>query len=249
MSTDAGQKRILILGGTAQALNIARDEIAKGNDVITALAGRTEAPTLPPGRHRIGGFGGAKGLARYLKEEGIDLLIDATHPFAKTISENAVLAAQQSGIPLKTVTRAPWQAEQGETWLKVADEAAAAALLPAGARAFLALGRQHVALFRSREDCHFILRVVDPPIEPSTDSRWQWVIGKPAQAADTEKALFEAHGITHLVCRNSGGTAGYAKLEAARMLSLPVVMIERPLSNSSRSGTASVSDNAAKSKR
>lgn len=228
MSSDSGQKRILILGGTAEALEIAGDEIAKGHDVITSLAGRTEAPVLPPGRHRIGGFGGVAGLAGFLRDERIDLMIDATHPFARTISENAALAAQETGIPLQTVTRSPWLPVDGDCWIAVADIAAAAALLPAGAHAFLALGRQHVDVFRSRTDCHFILRVVDPPAETSVDPRWQWVVGKPSDDPNAEKALFRAHGVTHLVCRNSGGTAGYAKLEAARMLSLPVLMIERP---------------------
>ncbi|MDH4413269.1 MAG: cobalt-precorrin-6A reductase [Rhizobium sp.] len=219
--------KILILGGTAEARALAGELIADGHEVTTSLAGRTIDPVLPQGTVRIGGFGGAEGLAAYLREEGFDRMIDATHPFARRISENAIKAAALTGVPLEQRLRPRWQKQPGDRWKSVPSLEAAAATLPSGANAFLALGRQYLDVFISRSDCRFIIRMVDPPEAPLAFADHLLVLGKPSSDPDREADLLTAHGVTHLVCRNSGGPAGYAKIIAARRLALPVVMIER----------------------
>ena len=226
-SPPASRQKILILGGTAEARLLAAQLIEEGHSVTTSLAGRTVDPVLPDGEVRIGGFGGADGLAAYLRDEQFDRMIDATHPFARRISENAIKASAMSGIPLEQRLRPRWQWQPGDRWKSVATLEAAAEVLPQGATVFLALGRQYLDAFIGRDDCRFVIRMVDPPETPLGFSDHMLVLGKPASDPDREADLFTAHGITHLVCRNSGGPAGYAKIIAARRLALPVIMIER----------------------
>lgn len=223
---DAPQK-ILILGGTAEARLLAERLVVEGHLVTTSLAGRTVDPILPAGAVRIGGFGGAEGLAVYLKTEGFDRMIDATHPFARRISENAIKAAAISGVPLEQRLRPRWQKQPGDRWRSVATLEAAAEALPSGATVFLALGRQYLDAFVGRDDCRFVIRMVDAPETPLAFADYTLVLGKPESDPDREADLLTAHGVTHLVCRNSGGPAGYAKILAARRLAMPVVMLER----------------------
>jgi precorrin-6A/cobalt-precorrin-6A reductase len=201
--------------------------VAQGHAVTTSLAGRTVDPILPEGAVRIGGFGGANGLAAYLRDEGFERMIDATHPFARRISENAIKAAAISGVPLEQRLRPRWQKLPGDRWRSVTSLNAAADALPSGSTVFLALGRQYLDAFVSRSDCRFIIRMVDPPETPLAFPDHLLVLGKPSSDPDREADLFTAHGVTHLVCRNSGGPAGYAKIIAARKLALPVIMVER----------------------
>jgi precorrin-6A/cobalt-precorrin-6A reductase len=201
--------------------------LLEGHAVTTSLAGRTVDPILPVGAVRIGGFGGAEGLASYLREEGFERMIDATHPFARRISENAIKAAAISGVPLEQRLRPRWQKQPGDRWKAVRSLTAAADALPAGATVFLALGRQYLDAFTGRSDCRFVIRMVDPPETPLAFKDHMLVLGKPASDPEQEADLFTAHGITHLVCRNSGGPAGYAKIIAARRLALPVIIVER----------------------
>ncbi len=221
------QQKILILGGTAEARELAETLVREGHDVTTSLAGRTIDPVQPEGSVRIGGFGGAEGLATYLQQEGFDRLIDATHPFARRISENAIKASALSGVPLEQRLRPRWHKQPGDRWKAVATLDAAAEALPPGATVFLALGRQYLDAFTVRHDCRFVIRMVDPPETPLAFSNHVLVLRKPASDPDREADLFSAHGITHLVCRNSGGPGGYAKIIAARRLALPVIILER----------------------
>jgi len=221
------RETILILGGTAEAAAIARRLVAAGADVVTSLAGRTSKPAPLPGRIRIGGFGGAEGLARYIAENDITRVIDATHPFANRISQNARLACAAAGIPLERPERPAWEKQPGDNWIEVKSLGDAAAALPSGARVFLALGRQHLAVFESRPDCHFVVRMVDPPEKPLGLAGYDLILGKPSADPHEEADLFRVHQITHLVCRNSGGEAGYGKIAAARSMGLPVVMVGR----------------------
>ncbi|MCW4117140.1 cobalt-precorrin-6A reductase [Aurantimonas sp. MSK8Z-1] len=220
---------ILILGGTAEAGALAGELAAARPNlrVITSLAGRTAAPSLPVGEVRIGGFGGADGLAAYLKEEGITRLIDATHPFAAGISRNAEKAAAAAAVPRLCLVRAPWMPVAGDLWTEVDCIGAARDALPGNARPFLALGRQHLSPFARRADLAPVVRMIDPPDPPLT-FRADLVLGKPSCEPAEEAALFTRLGVTHLVCRNSGGGASYAKIEAARALALPVIVIARP---------------------
>lgn len=221
-------RTVLILGGTREAAMLAAELVAAHPDwrVITSLAGRTAEPEPVAGETRIGGFGGAEGLATYLRAEGVTRLIDATHPYARAISRNAEQAAAIAGVPLEVRTRRPWERQPGDDWINVASEAEAATILPAGARALLALGRQHLAPFAGRADVFFLVRMVDPPTVPLPLKHHAVITGKPGQA-DDEAALLRTHAISHVVCRNSGGDRSYGKIEAARTIRIPVIMIGR----------------------
>lgn len=227
MPPDAKPK-VLILGGTAEATTLAEQLVARGNvTVVTSLAGRTVHPVLPAGEVRIGGFGGAAGLAAYIRENGITRIIDATHPFARRISENAIQAAAETGITLEHLVRPGWERQRGDRWREVSSLAEAAQALPAGATVFLALGRQYLDAFAARGDCRFVIRMVDGPAEPLPFADHVLILGKPSADPAREAELFAAHGVTHLVCRNSGGAAGYGKIAAARQLGLPVIILGR----------------------
>ena len=221
-------RNILILGGTKEAADLAKDLHKQGHTITTSLAGRTKEPRPLAGAVRIGSFGGADGLAQFLTEQSFDQLIDATHPFAEQISANAKHAAKKAGVPLKSIRRPPWQKQPGDAWHSVPSIEAAAEILPKGSRVLLALGRQHIQPFAAREDVHFIIRMVDDPTERLPFTNHTLVLGRPSLAPDEEAELLKSHAITHIVCRNSGGKGAYAKIEAARWLKLPIIMIERP---------------------
>lgn len=215
--------RILILGGTGDAVGLADMLVAAGYDVTTSLAGVTSAPVLPKGRLRIGGFGGAEGLRSYLKEEGIAALIDATHPFAARISRHATAAA--GAIPILRLERQAWAVEP--QWIVVDSAEAAAASLPAGARALVTIGRKEIAPFFARPGISGVARMIEPPgiTVPET---WRLVLQRPPFTVEAERALMESAQVTHLVSKNAGGSQTEAKLVAAREKNLPVIMIARP---------------------
>ncbi len=230
MPDSAGpQETILILGGTREAANLARDLVAAKPQarIITSLAGRTKEPAPLAGETRTGGFGGVEGLAGYIRDTGITQLIDATHPFARQISVNAVEAARLTGVPLEIRTRKPWTRKPGDTWTEVESLEQACDAIPPGTRVLLALGSQHISLFASRHDVHFVVRMIDPPETPLDLPDHALVLGRPGDTAAIETMLLIAHSITHIVCRNSGGKAAYAKIEAARGLGLPVIIVSR----------------------
>ncbi len=218
--------KILILGGTAEASKLASALQALPVNTITSLAGRTANPVTINGAVRIGGFGGAEGLAAYLVAEQIDLVIDATHPFATRISQNAVIASQSANIQLIRLERPAWEKESCDTWIDVVSEAQAATMIPAGERVFLALGRQHIEPFADRNDVHFVIRMIDPP-EVALPKDCEIVLAKPGNY-EAEKQFLTERKIGLIVSRNSGGSISYAKIRAARDLALPVMMIARP---------------------
>jgi precorrin-6A/cobalt-precorrin-6A reductase len=222
----AKTETILILGGTKEAVALAAELVVAYPDwrVITSLAGRTKEPKPVAGEVRIGGFGGAEGLAEYLTRENITRLIDATHPFARQISANAKRAAALSNTPLEVRTRPPWQKQPGDNWLEFTSLEQARDALPPAARVLLALGSQHIAPFATRADVHYVVRMVDVPDQPLTLPDHELVIGLPGDV-EAEMALLRRHGITHIVCRNSGGGGAYAKIAAARGILVRVLMI------------------------
>ncbi|WP_422367980.1 cobalt-precorrin-6A reductase [Pelagibius sp.] len=222
--------RILLLGGTGDSRALAARLVERHDlEVITSLAGRTEHPLAIPGSLRIGGFGGVDALARYLDEEKIDLLIDATHPFAERISENAEAACRESGTPRLVLSRAPWQPVAGDHWITVADaEAAAEALKGLARQVFLSVGRQELEAFEGLRDIWFLVRMIDAPRGDLPLKNYEVVLGRGPFEANGERALILLHGIQALVTKNSGGEATYAKIAVARELGLPVIMIERP---------------------
>ncbi|MCL7996994.1 cobalt-precorrin-6A reductase [Brucella sp. 21LCYQ03] len=218
--------KILILGGTAEAAKLASAFAPLPVESITSLAGRTANPTAISGKIRTGGFGGTDGLAAYLVNDKIDLLIDATHPYATRISQNAVVASDMANIPLLRLERAEWQRQPDDNWIDVVSEAEASNLIPTSERVLLALGRQHIAPFAERNDVHFIMRMIDPP-EVNLPHDCEIVLAKPGNY-DAEKQFLSERKIGLIVSRNSGGSISYAKIKAARDLAIPVMMISRP---------------------
>jgi precorrin-6A/cobalt-precorrin-6A reductase len=221
--------RVLILGGTSEARALAARALAgaaRDRTVITTLAGRTTSPLLPAGGLRIGGFGGADGLARYLREQRIDVLVDATHPFAERISANAAAAAGATGVPLLVLRRPGWLEEAGDDWRRVPSLDAAADLLPTlGRRVFLTTGRQGIAAFAALDECWFLARSVEPPRAPMP-GRLEVLLDRGPFTPDGELRLLREHRIDVLVSKDSGGPAG--KLAAARQQGIPVVLVDRP---------------------
>lgn len=198
-------------------------------EAITSLAGRTRAAQELPGAVRVGGFGGAEGLAQYLNEAGIDLLIDATHPYASQITHNAGEAARTTGVPLLRLDRPPWREAPGDRWVHVANAEAAAAALPGlGTRVFLTTGRQELKPFAVLHGIWFLLRLVEEPAERLPLPRYSLLTARGPFTEADESALLKKHRIEVVVSKNSGGGATYAKIAAARKLNLPVVMIDRP---------------------
>lgn len=232
-------ERYLILGGTAEAVRLAATLTQTGEaEIITSLAGRTACPASLPGLVRIGGFGGVDGLVCYLRAESITRVYDATHPFARTISANAAAACCQTGIPLHVMTRPAWQPHPDDVWINVDTLEQAAQALPHGARVFLALGSQYIHAFAHRNDCHFVLRMIDAPASDLGFSNAHILLGKAEADWEKEKQVLERHKITHVVARNSGGDASYGKISAARRLQIPVVMIARRDDEASENRTA-----------
>jgi len=222
--------KILILGGTAEARRIAGALAARGDcDVLLSLAGRTEKPAAQGVPVRVGGFGGAQGLAAYLKDDAVGLLVDATHPYAARISVNAVEAATETGVPLLALRRPGWRRMEGDRWTEVDDvPAAVRALGTAPRHVFLALGRQEVHAFEAAPRHFYLVRSVDPVEPPLALPRLETILSRgPFETAD-ELALLERHGIDALVSKNSGGSATYGKIAAARALGIEVVMVRRP---------------------
>ncbi|MGV3552899.1 cobalt-precorrin-6A reductase [Rhizobium sp.] len=224
-----GKHHILILGGTTEARGLA-ERLAGRPDIaaVISLAGRTSDPKPLPLPTRIGGFGGMDGLIDYLTKENIDLLVDATHPFANQISANAATAAERAGVSILALRRPGWDAVDGDRWTRVDDmDSAVTALGAQPRRVFLAIGRQEAGLFAAAPQHSYLVRSVDPvdpPLEV-TDCRYILASGPFNVAGETK--LFADNAIDVIVTKNSGGSATYAKLAAARALGLEVVMVER----------------------
>jgi precorrin-6A/cobalt-precorrin-6A reductase len=222
--------RILVLGGTTEASALAR---LLANDhrfeATLSLAGRTESPKAQPIATRIGGFGGADGLAQWLAAEKTEAVIDATHPYADRISANALAACRQARVPLISITRPAWQPVSGDKWQVVGDAgAAAAALGQAQKRVFLSLGRLDLHFFAASPQHHYVARIIDPPQQVKLPPNIRFVQARGPFDLGAERALLVGEKIEAIVSKNSGGLATYPKIEAARALELPVLMIARP---------------------
>lgn len=216
------------MGGTADASLLAAEIARAGLDAVYSYGGRTRAPADQPLPTRIGGFGGVSGLADTIRREGITHVIDATHAFAAEMSRNAVAACAETGTPLIALERAPWAKTPGDRWIDVVDVNAAVAALPeAPANVFLAIGRQHIAPFATRPQHAYTLRFVDPPEAPLPFAA-DVIISRGPFTIDRELDIMRTRGIAWIVARNSGGDGARAKIDAARMLGLPVIMISRP---------------------
>lgn len=218
---------ILLLGGTAEARNLAAVLAAADVDVVSSLAGRVSQPALPVGRVRVGGFGGVAGLTAFLVDHRISAVVDATHPFAATISANAAQACAATQTPLLRLARPGWaEHPDADRWRWVDD--VAGALDASGGRPVLTTGRQSLPAFLAWADRAVLARVVDPP-DLVLPPAWRLLRSRGPYDLAGERALLREHRADLLVTKDSGGTQTVAKLAAARELDVPVVVIRRPL--------------------
>lgn len=238
------KKNILILGGSSEAFNLAEKLENHGSfHPISSLAGRTSVPRKPAGTYRTGGFGGVDGLADYLKQENISAIIDATHPFAQKITTNASLAANQVNCPIIHISRPPWQKEKGDNWIEGASmQEAAKKIAPTHSPCFLTIGRLELSAFLNRTDIEFLCRAIEPPKStdpikqniriPKNEDQWpenfRFIYAKGPYNYENELSLIKQHSIKSIVTKNSGGDKAKAKLDVARNLDIPIIMIKRP---------------------
>lgn len=244
------KKQILILGGSNEGFILAEKLHAHQDfSCISSLAGRTSIPRKPAGPFRTGGFGGIEGLATYIKEQKIDAIIDATHPFARVISKNAAIAASMTNCPIAHIWRAPWQKQPGDIWIECSDMQQAANLLTEKhSPCFLTIGRLELSAFQNRKDISFLTRAIEPANksdphnkntntdnininqEPSEDwpDNFSFIYAKGPFTYEDEYKLITDRNIKAIVTKNSGGEKASAKLDVARALQLPVFIINRP---------------------
>ncbi len=223
--------RVLILGGTTEANQLvallANDPRF---DAVLSYAGRTERPTPPPIPWRVGGFGGVDGLTKYLRDQNIARVVDATHPFAAQMSAHAIAACAIASVPLLALERLPWPRMAGDRWIEVDDFVAAAEALGASPRrVFLGIGRMQLAPFASHPQHFYLVRLVDPPRAPLPLPGAELIVARGPFDLAGDRVLLVNHRIDIVVARDAGGDGAFAKIEAARELGLPVVMVRRPL--------------------
>jgi precorrin-6A/cobalt-precorrin-6A reductase len=218
--------RVLVLGGTGEARRLAMALVEEGVDVVSSLAGRVADPVLPPGQVRIGGFGGAAGLTAWLQVHPMRAMVDATHPFAATMSASAAAAAEITGIPLLRVQRPGWTAEPGDDWRWVDSLEQAAAAVRGFGSVFLTTGRKSLGAFAGLT-ARCLVRSVDPP-SPPLPERTVVVLARGPFTVEEELTLLREHGVEVVVTKDSGGGMTAAKLTAARVLGIPVVLVRRP---------------------
>lgn len=231
----AEKHHILILAGTPEARQLARALAERFPELrLTASFAGAVSDIPDPGiPARTGGFGGTDGLAAFIERDQVTLVIDATHPFAEQISRNAVEAAKTRGVPLIRFERPAWIQQPDDQWESVSSLGEAAERLPREARVFLTIGRKEIAAFCHRCDLFAVARMIEPP-DVRLPPHWHLELSRPAQSVEAEESLLRKHRITHLVSKNSGGRQSHAKIEAAKRLHIPVMMIERPAPSSAQ---------------
>lgn len=219
---------ILLLAGTQEARRLAEGLAAAGVPAVASIAGAVRAPLTQPLPTRIGGFGGEAGFRAYLRDHGINAVIDATHPFAARMTERTTAVCADMGMPCLRLERPGWTAGPGDDWTWILAAARAADHIPAGVTVFLATGRQTLPAYAGLAGCRLYLRVIDPPKGPFPYPNGEFIIGRPPFALADEIALFRRLGIGWVISKDAGGTGNRAKLDAARNLGLRVLMVQRP---------------------
>ncbi len=220
--------RVLLLAGTAEARDLASEMARAGIDGVASLAGAVRRPAMQDMPTRIGGFGGGAAFLQYLEAERITAVIDATHPFAARISQRTQRLCSGRRIPYLQLLRPPWTADPDDRWQQVDREEDVAALVPPDATVFLATGRQTLERFGGLAGREVIARQIDPPEEEFPFPGGRFLIGRPPFAVEDEVQLFRDLGVDWLVVKNAGGAPSRSKLDAARILDIPVAMIARP---------------------
>jgi precorrin-6A/cobalt-precorrin-6A reductase len=222
----SGTGRVLVLGGTGEARRLAEALVAEGVGVVSSLAGRVADPLLPPGEVRMGGFGGAVGLAAWMQANPVAAVVDATHPFAITMTESAAAAAGFTGVPLVRLQRPGWSAQPGDDWRWVGSLEEAAVAVRGFGSVFLTTGRQGLGPFAGLT-ARCLVRSVDPP-SPPLPERTTVILARGPFTVEEERALLREHAVDVVVTKDSGGHMTEAKLTAARELGVPVVLVRRP---------------------
>lgn len=230
MAMPVNRTRVLLLGGTSDASEIAERLASDARfDPTLSLAGRTEHPKPAPIPVRVGGFGGIDGLVQYLRDDAIDVVVDATHPFAAQMSTHAVAACKRAHTPLIALERPPWSPVSGDHWQHAGSVSEAIAALPRTPTVvFSGLGRLSLAEIEAAPHHHYVIRVIDPIRRTLALPNVTIVTGRGPFTATGDLALFREHRIAVVLAKNAGGGAAYAKIAAARELGLDVVMIARP---------------------
>ena len=219
-------EHILILGGTGLAREAANALVPHVPNVVSSLAGMTRTPHLPKGEIRVGGFGGTEGLAAYLRDEKMDLVIDATHPFAAQMSAHAHVASVRVGVRLVRLEAPAWKPQKSDDWRQVGSVAQAVQALPKNANVAVTVGRKEIGAFFARTDLAGIARMIEPP-DVAVPKHWQVLLERPPFTHESEIDLLRSSEVAFLVSKNAGGMR-VAKLDAAAALGLPVIMIARP---------------------
>lgn len=234
---------LLILAGTIEATRLAKEISDAGVNAILSYAGRVERVKPQPLPKRVGGFGGVAGLCDYIKGSAITHVIDATHPFAIQMSRNAVDACAHLKVPLLALSRPPWTVQRGDFWIRVDSISAAVDWLQIPARrVMLAVGRMHIYEFSLQPQHRYLLRLVDPPTSDIPLPNFESIISRGPFTIENDIALLQSHKIELLVSKNSGGTGARSKIDAARYLGLPVIMINRPELNRERQEVGDISE-------
>ncbi len=220
---------ILLLGGTGEGRALAQALVERRVDIITSLAGATRARADLPGRVRVGGFGGEEECRKFLRDNSISRIIDATHPFAARISHRTARIAWDTGLPYVQLLRPEWRPGPGDRWTEIDDEAQVADHAQPGQTLFVATGRQTLDRYANLTHCTLIFRQIDPPDAPFPWPNGRYQIGRPPFSVADEVALFGELGVDWLVTKNAGAPMAASKLAAARELGIPVLMIRRPV--------------------
>ncbi len=225
-------KKILILGGTGEAAELAQRltaEISDSTEIITSLAGRTKNPAALPGRVERGGFGGIQGLKTFIETEGIDLLIDATHPFAEVISNNGYVACADTNTRRMALVRPEWSLPPDAKWFEVDDFSAASAAVDATSkRCFLTIGIRGLESFSALKGVWFLTRLIEQPTKPLPLTNCKTIIARPPHTMESERQLINDHQIDCLVSKHAGGPATEAKILAALDANISIILIRRP---------------------
>ncbi len=220
--------KILIFGGTREAIEFANILGEEGHEIILSLAGRTQNPKLPKyGQVRIGGFGGAEKIAEFLSQENIDLIIDITHPYAQNISNQLVDAASLSQKSLLRFKRPLWHKNNENDWQEFENVAQAIKQLPQNVTCFISTGHKGLEELEKRPDCKFLVRLIEVP-KITLPQNCTIILSHPPYEVSDELAVMKQHKITHLLSKNSGSKQTKAKIEAALNLGMDIFMIARP---------------------
>lgn len=217
---------ILVLGGTGEAILLVRRLVEAGHTPLLSLAGRTRSPAPASCPIRIGGFGGTGGLLTFLRAEGVTAVVDATHPFAARMPHHAAEACRRAGVPRLRLLRPPWERQPGDDWREADDMAVAARMLAdVGGPVLVTVGHEGLEWLAPLADLGLVIRSIE---RPKLGFGHAWIGARGPFALGDELALMRGRGIRVLVTKASGGSATYAKIEAARELRVPVVMLRRP---------------------